>query len=244
MDSVDLEIEAYKEKSRALVEELYQLNKKTCRLEAIKKSKENLEGSNPTYNLQKHDGLTTAHISRKPNAMIKPEVRDSIRQNILQDGMTVSEAMKVFHVSRRQIQRIKAEDPKAVKPHKKRRVGKITDEMKADLLLELEEKTSSTLKEMTHFVQDRFGVLVSTQAISNLIHEVDVSWKLLAHIPPAWNRPDVRTQRAEFVNRRAQDLGRMVVFVDEAGFDLQLSRASGNDSAGAPLDLFFNLPSD
>ncbi|EFP89061.1 uncharacterized protein PGTG_14902 [Puccinia graminis f. sp. tritici CRL 75-36-700-3] len=214
MDPTDLEIQANKERSR----------------EAIKKAKANVDETR-TY---KNDRLT--HKERKPNAIIKPEVRDLIRKNVNGKGMKIGDAIKKFNVSRRQIQRIKGEDPNLIRTHKKR-PGKFTDDMKTKLLMQLDQKSTTTLVKMVAFIKDRFDVKVSTQAISNLIHDMDISWKQVTNIHAAWNKPNLIEQRANFVNRRGLDLGQRVVFVDEAGFDLHSSRASGYAPSGQPAVL-------
>ena len=180
MDSVDLEIETNKEKARALADELKILNQRTHEQEMMRKAKNKVEEKRSYTN----DRLT--HKERRPNAIIKPEVRELIRENVVGNGMKVSEAMKTFKVSRRQIQRIKAEDPNLIKTHKKR-PGKFTDEMKTELLLQLDNKSSTTLPEMARFLKEKFEVTVSTQAISNLIHDMDISWKQVTNIPQSWN---------------------------------------------------------
>jgi len=154
--------------------------------------------------------------------------------------MKVAEAMKAYDVSRRQIQRIKAEDPDLVKTHK-RQARKFTEEMKTELLIQLDEKSTTTLVEMARFIKDWFDVSVSTQAVSDLIHDMDISWRQVTNIPKAWNKPDLLEQRANFVYRRGLDLEQLVVFVDEAGFDLHSGRAFGYSPSGALLLLFFNV---
>ena len=172
----------------------------------------------------KNDRLT--HKDRKPNAIIKPEVRELIRKNVIGNGMKTSEAMKAFKVSRRQVQRIKGEDPNLVKTHKKRR-SKFSDEMKTELLHQLDQQSSTTLPEMVHFIKEQFDVTVSTQAVSNLIHDMDISWKQVTNIPASWNKADLIEKQAAFVNHRGLDLGRKIVYVDEAGFDLHSARKFG-----------------
>jgi transposase len=152
--------------------------------------------------------------------------------------MKISDAIKTFNVSRRQIQRIKGEDPNLIRTHKKR-LGKFTNDMKTELLMQLDQKSTTTLVEMEAFIKDRFDVKVSTQAISNLIHDMEISWKQVTNIPAAWNKPDLIEQRANFVNRRGLDLGRRVVFVDEAGFDLHSGRAFGYAPSGMVSFVFF-----
>ncbi|KAA1095848.1 hypothetical protein PGTUg99_050033 [Puccinia graminis f. sp. tritici] len=231
MDSTELEIiEANKKRSQALVEELRDLNKETAQKEAIIKAKGNIDKAR-TY---KSDRLT--HKERKANAIIKPEVRELIRENVNGKGMKIADAMKTFNVSRRQIQRIKVEDPNQVKTREKR-PSKFTDDMKTELLMELDQKSTTTLPEMAKFLLERFDVKVSTQAISNLIHDMDISWKQVTNIPASWNKTDLIEQRANFVNRRGLDLGRKVVFVDEAGFDLHSGRAFGYAPSGQPAVL-------
>jgi transposase len=234
MDSTELKIEANKVRKRELLEELRNLKKQTSQKEAFHKAKKNLDQKR-TY---KSDQLT--HKERKPNTVIKPEVCSLICENVMMKGMKVSEAMEAFNVSRRQIQRIKAEDPNNVKVQKKR-PSKFTDDMKTELLLELDQKSTTTLPEMVAFIEDRFDVKVLTQAVSNLIHNMDISWKQVTNIPAAWNKPELIEQRANFVNCCGLDLGRKVVFVDESGFDLHLGRPFGYAPSGTVpfLCLFF-----
>ncbi|KAI7957563.1 hypothetical protein MJO28_004658 [Puccinia striiformis f. sp. tritici] len=182
MDSTELEIQANEEKSRALVEELDQ-------------------------------------EERKPNTIIKPKVRELIRENVVGKDMKTADAMKAFNVSWRQIQHIKAKDPNQVKARTKH-PSKFTEDMKTKLLLELDQKSTTTLPEMAKFILEQFDIKVLTQTVSNLIHDMDISWKQVTNIPAAWNRTDLIEQRTNFVGRRGSDLGRKVVFIDEAGFDL------------------------
>jgi len=147
MSSVQLEIEANKTKAQALAEELRDLNKKRFEQEAMIRAKEKLD-EKQTY---KNNWLT--HKDQKPNAIIKPEVRELIRENVIGNGMKTSEAMKAFKVSCRQVQRIKAEDPNLVKTHKKRQ-SKFSHEMKTKLLHQLDQQSSTTLPEMVHFIKE------------------------------------------------------------------------------------------
>ncbi|KNE94169.1 hypothetical protein PSTG_12499 [Puccinia striiformis f. sp. tritici PST-78] len=150
--------------------------------------------------------------------------------------MKIAEAVETFNVSRHQIQRIKGEDPNRIRIHKKR-PGKFTDNMKTELLMQLDQKSTTALVEMAGFIKDKFDVNVSTQAVSNLIHDMDISWKQVTNIPAAWNKPDLIEQRANSVNRRGLNLGRKVAFVDEDGFYLHSSRAFGYSPSGQPAVL-------
>ena len=140
--------------------------------------------------------------------------------------MSVADAIKTFKVSRRQIQRIKIEDQNTVKVNKKR-PGKFTDEMTTAILMQLDQKSTTTLAELARYIKDKFQVTVSTQAISNLIHDMDILWKQVTNISASWNKPELIELRAQFVNRHGLDLGSLVVFVDEAGFDLHSGRGFG-----------------
>ena len=115
--------------------------------------------------------------------------------------MKTVDAMKAFKVSRRQVQRIKAEDPNLVRVHKKH-PSKFTNEMKTDLLHQLDQKSSTTLAEMVCFIKERFDVRVSTQAISNLIHNMDIFWKQVTNIPASWNKPELIENQARSVNNQ------------------------------------------
>ena len=228
MDSVDLEIEANRERARVLVEELRELNKQNFEQETIRNAKQKINKKR-TY---QNDRLT--HKDRKPNAIIKPEVRELIQENVLGNGMKTVDAMKAFKVSHCQVQRIKAEDPNLVRVHKKR-PSKFTDEMKTDLLHQLDQKSSTTLAEMVCFIKERFDVRVSTQAISNLIHDMDILWKQVTNIPASWNKPDLIENWARFVNCQGLDLGQKLVYVDEAGFDFHSGQSFGYAPSGKLL---------
>ena len=108
MDSVELEIEANKERSHALVDKLRNLNKETAQKEAIHKAKSKIDSARAYEN----DWLV--HKERKPNAIIKPEIRQLIQENVNAHGMKINDTMKAYHVSRRQIQRIKSKDSSLV----------------------------------------------------------------------------------------------------------------------------------
>jgi hypothetical protein len=123
------------------------LKKKTSQKEAVHKAKKNLDPKQ-TY---KSDWLI--HKECEPNAVIKPEVCSLIRENITMKGMKVLEEMETFNVLRRQIKRIKAEDPNNVKVQKKQ-PSKFTNNMKTELLLELDQKSRTTILEMVAFIED------------------------------------------------------------------------------------------
>ena len=219
MDSTNLEIKENKEKARTLAEDLRDLNKKTYEQEMVKNSKGKINEK------QTYQNNWLVHKEHKPNSIIKPKVQDLIWDNFV-NGMKFVDAMKNFKVSQHQIKQIKFEGPNLVRTHKKR-AGKFTDDMKTELLHHLDRKSATTLSEMARFLKDRFDLTVSTQAISNLIHDMDISWKQVTNIPASWNKPDLLEQRANFVHRRGMDLGRKVVYVDESGFDLHSGRSSG-----------------
>ncbi|EFP91880.2 uncharacterized protein PGTG_18074 [Puccinia graminis f. sp. tritici CRL 75-36-700-3] len=176
MDPDDLDIESDKQRARDLAEELRALNQQT-------------------FQRERNNHLT--HKECKPNAIIKPEVRNLIRENVVGNAMKISDAMQAYKVSQRQIQRIKAEDPNLVKTHKKH-PSKFTGEMKTELLFELDTKSTTTLAKMEKFLNERFSLKVSTQAISNLIHDMDISWKQVTNIPASWNKPGLIEQQANF----------------------------------------------
>ena len=113
--------------------------------------------------------------------------------------MRVSEAMKTLKVSQQQIQWIKAEDPNLVKTCK-RRPGKFTNEIKTELLLQIKNRSLTTLPEMAHFLKDKLDISVSTQAISNLIHNMVILWKQVTNIPAAWNKTELLEQHANLVH--------------------------------------------
>ena len=141
MDPLDLEIEANKEKARKLAKELCNITRQTHEKENQRKAKSSLQG-HQTY---QYSQLT--HKEHKPNAVIKPEVCKLIWDNVNGNGMKVSKAIKTFKVPRHQIQRIKNEYPNSVKTVQQR-PSKFSEEMKTELLHEINQKSSTTLAEL------------------------------------------------------------------------------------------------
>jgi transposase len=102
-------------------------------------------------------------------------------------------AAEAFEVSIHQVYPIIQEDPNQKKINWKH-PGKLTDKMVTSLLVFIEEKSTSTQKEMVQFLQTTFSVSVSTQTISNLLRDLDVTWKQLTNILASWNQPDLLVQ--------------------------------------------------
>jgi transposase len=225
MDSEILDLEASEAEARELAQQLEAINKKNFQKRTIINAKKNLNKKRAHVN----DQLT--HKDRKQNAIINPAVRKLIQSNVLEKGMGRKAAAEAFKVSIRQVYRIIREDPNQKKINQKR-PGKLTDEMVTSLLVFIEEKSASTQKEMVEFLQTTFSVSVSTQTISNLLADLDVTWKQTTNIPASWNQPNLLVQRANFVGRRGLDLKRKVVFVDESGFDLHSGRSHGYSPSG------------
>ena len=109
--------------------------------------------------------------------------------------------------------------------------------MKTKLLHQIDQQSSTTLPEMVHFLKEWFDVNVLTQAVSNLIHDMDISWKQVTNIPASWNKANLIEKRAAFVNHCGLDLGRKIVYVDEAGFDLHSAQKFGYAPSGEFLIL-------
>ncbi|KAA1086995.1 hypothetical protein PGT21_018924 [Puccinia graminis f. sp. tritici] len=116
----------------------------------------------------------TIQLEHKPNAIIKPEICDLIRENVNGKGMKISNAMKTFNVSWCQIQRIKGEDPNLIRTHKKW-PGKFTDNMKI---------------EAAHATQPEIN---NNPCGGSRLHQGLIRCE-------AWNRTDLIEQRANFVN--------------------------------------------
>ncbi|KNF05895.1 hypothetical protein PSTG_00889 [Puccinia striiformis f. sp. tritici PST-78] len=69
--------------------------------------------------------------------------------------MKIAEAVETFNLSWGQIQRIKGKDPNRIRIHKKR-PGKFTDNMKTELLMQLDQKSTTTLVEMAAFIKENW----------------------------------------------------------------------------------------
>ena len=113
--------------------------------------------------------------------------------------------------------------------------------MTTKLLMFIEEKSTVNQSKMVEFLKEQFLVSVSAQTISNLLRDMDVTWKQVTNIPAAWNKPELLVQQANFVSRRGMDLDRTVVYVDESGFDLHSGRASGYAPSGVSTSTPFSL---
>jgi transposase len=213
MDSEILDLKASKAEARELAQQLKAMNKIFFQKRTI----------------HVNDQLT--HKDRKQNVIINPAVCELIRSNLLEKGMGRKASAEAFKVSIRQVYRIIQEDPNQKKINQKC-PGKLTDKMITCLLVFIEEKSTSTQKEMVEFLQTTFSVSVSTQTISNLLADLDVTWKQTTNILTSWNQPDLLVQPANFVGRRGLDLKQKVVFVDESGFGLHSGRSHGYAPSG------------
>ncbi|MBW0585520.1 hypothetical protein O181_125235 [Austropuccinia psidii MF-1] len=150
--------------------------------------------------------------------------------------MSQKVASEAFKISSCQVYWILHENPNQTKTYKKQE-GKITAEMTTELLYFIDNKSTVTLKEMKEFLEEKFQIKISCQSISNLLCDMDITWKQVTNIPASWNKEDLLTQRANFVNRHGLDLDRQVVFVDESGFDLHSGRGFGYAPSGQPAVL-------
>lgn len=100
--------------------------------------------------------------------------------------MLQKEAVSNFDISPRQVQQILKEDPLQIK-FNKQQSSKFNKEMVADLLIFINCQSTSTLKEMAKFLKNKYEATVTTQAISNLLWDVDITWKQVTNIPSSWN---------------------------------------------------------
>jgi transposase len=91
-------------------------------------------------------------------------------------------AAKAFKVSSCQVYCIIQEDPNQKKINWKR-PRKLTDKMVTSLLVFIEEKSMFTQKEMVQFLQTTFSVSISTQTISNLLGDLELTWDQSTNIP-------------------------------------------------------------
>lgn len=61
-----------------------------------------------------------------------------------------------------------------------------------------------------------------------------ITWKNVLKIPQDWNTLEVLEQRAEYVRATVHYSNRNVVYVDESGFNLHISKSKGRSLAGEP----------
>lgn len=103
-------------------------------------------------------------------------------------------------------------------------------------------QSTSTLKEMAKFLKSKNEMIVSTQAISKILKDVDITWKQVTNIPSSWNQPKLLEQCTNYVNCWGMDLDQTIVYVDEAGFDLQSTRPNGYAPSGKLFLLLLFYP--
>ncbi|MBW0591987.1 hypothetical protein O181_131702 [Austropuccinia psidii MF-1] len=148
--------------------------------------------------------------------------------------MYQKEASEAFNISSWQVYRILHENPGEKKQYKKCE-GKINYEMKTNLLYFIERKSTVTLKEMKLFLEENFPVKISCQSIRNLLNDMDITWKKVTNILSYWNKPNLLSQNANFVNQKGFEIYPKIIFVDESGFDLHSGSGFGYSQSG----LFF-----
>ncbi|MBW0586128.1 hypothetical protein O181_125843 [Austropuccinia psidii MF-1] len=87
---------------------------------------------------------------------------------------------------------------------------------------------------MKGLLEKDFPVRISCQSISNLVTDMDITWKQVKNIPSSWNKPNLLAQHANFVNPQGLDLDSIIIFVYESGFDLHSGRGFGYSPSGKP----------
>lgn len=68
---------------------------------------------------------------------------------------------------------------------------KFTNDSVTELLTFINQKSMANLKEMAEFLKNKHDIQVTTQAISNFLKEIDITWKQVTNIPASWNQPDL-----------------------------------------------------
>ena len=94
---------------------------------------------------------------------------------------------------------------------------------------------------MVMFMNECFDVMALTQEVSDLIHDMDISWKQVTTILVEWNKSNLLEQQANFINCCGLELEQLLFCVDEAGFDLHLGQPYGYSTSGALLFLSLNV---
>lgn len=100
--------------------------------------------------------------------------------------MSQKEAVSTFDISCHQVQRIIKEDPLHVKVNKQRPL-EFNNDMVTNLLMFINQRSTTTLKEMVKFLKNKHEVIVTTKAINNILRDIEVTWKEGTNIPAAWN---------------------------------------------------------
>ncbi|KNZ55236.1 hypothetical protein VP01_2731g3 [Puccinia sorghi] len=107
--------------------------------------------------------------------LVFPSFQDLIQENF-PNGKKGVHAMKNSKLSQSQIPQIKFEDSNLVRTHKAGMV-KFTHDMKTELLHQPNQKSATNLLEMASLLKEKFNLTMSTQAISNIIHNMDILWQ-------------------------------------------------------------------
>ncbi|MBW0514632.1 hypothetical protein O181_054347 [Austropuccinia psidii MF-1] len=176
------------------------------------------------------------HTSQSKLEKKHPCICSLVQENVVEKGMSQKAAAEAFKISSCQVYLILHETPNQTKTYKKGE-GKITAEMTTELLYFIDNRSTVTSKEMKEFLDDKFPIKISFQSISNLPHDMDITWKQVTNIPASWKKENLLAQRANFVNCHGLDLDRQVVFVDKTGFDLHSGRGFGYSPSGQPAVL-------
>eukprot|EP01114_Cavostelium_apophysatum_P013413 TRINITY_DN3246_c0_g1_i3.p1 TRINITY_DN3246_c0_g1~~TRINITY_DN3246_c0_g1_i3.p1 ORF type:complete len:346 (-),score=65.70 TRINITY_DN3246_c0_g1_i3:52-1089(-) len=159
--------------------------------------------------------------------------------------MTYDQAATTFKISRASVARIvkegkrKRDDPPP-QPKKRGRKSELTPDALIFLLLQLEDESTLTLKEMVEILRKDLDITTSTSALDRAFNAMEITWKNVLPIPFNWNSPEVILKRQQFAQEITRYSLRHRIYIDESGFHMLIKKSKGRALAGEPAKLGTN----
>ena len=156
--------------------------------------------------------------------MISMEIRKLIVANV-KDGIKVEQISRVLRVGKSSIWRLLKQEKEtgSVEPRYQGKPSTITPEQRQEMFKLVEEKPDVTLEE----IRKQLNLAIKKSQISNLLHKAGYHYKRKMIYAHERDREDVLAKREEWADKQKKmDISRLV-FLDESGVNIDLTRLYG-----------------
>jgi transposase len=141
-----------------------------------------------------------------------------------------------FHVALSFIEKLLKQEKETgnIEPKKrtKQTPTKLTPEQIKVLDQLVEEYNDATLDELSQLLEDRIGVLISRVTVDRMLRKLNLTFKKKALHPTEKESERVQEQRYEFWQSVREILAKDMIFIDESGINLALTRLFARSPKG------------
>lgn len=173
---------------------------------------------------------------RRANQKISNDVRRLVAQSIVDESMSVSEVARRFKISRSAASKIATVYRIEGRPDKKKQGGtkhkKMTSEMQERLLSLLDDDCTTPLNLLANKLNEEFAVTISRKTVERALSAFHYTLKMISLVPEKRNDDNTIERRYEFVTHIVGLEPRVLLFVDEVGFQYTMRLSRGRSLSG------------